>query len=108
MKRARELFGETSCKGKPAVAQVVGELKVINKVGIHARPAAAIVQTLQDLEAEVFFTKDGQRVNGKSIMGVLMLAAGCGSVLTIEADGPDAADAVEAVRNLIESKFGEE
>jgi len=90
------------------VAQVVGELKVINKVGIHARPAAAIVQALQDFDAEVFFTKDGQRVNGKSIMGVLMLAAGYGSVLTVEAEGPDAADAVETVRNLIETKFGEE
>jgi len=90
------------------VAQVVTELKVINKVGIHARPAAAIVQTLQDFDAEVFFIKDGQRVNGKSIMGVLMLAAGCGSVLTVEAEGSEAPEAVEAVRNLINSKFGEE
>ena len=75
------------------MAQVVGELKIINKVGIHARPAAAIVQALQDFDADVFFTKDGQRVNGKSIMGVLMLAA---------------SEAVEAVRKLIESKFGED
>ena len=90
------------------MAQVVTELKVINKVGIHARPAAAIVQTLQDFDAEVFFIKDGQRVNGKSIMGVLMLAAGCGSVLTVEAEGSEAPEAVEAVRNLINSKFGEE
>ncbi len=90
------------------MAQVVGELKIINKVGVHARPAAAIVQTLQDFDAEVFFTKDGQRVNGKSIMGVLMLAAGCGSVLSVEADGPEASEAVEAVRKLIEGKFGEE
>ena len=90
------------------MAQVVGELKIINKVGIHARPAAAIVQVLQDFDAEVFFTKDGQRVNGKSIMGVLMLAAGYGSVLRVEADGPGASEAVEAVRKLIESKFGED
>ena len=90
------------------MAQVVTELEVVNKVGIHARPAAAIVQTLQDFDAEVFFIKDGQRVNGKSIMGVLMLAAGCGSVLTVEAEGSEAPEAVEAVRNLINSKFGED
>ena len=89
------------------MAQVVGEFKIINKVGIHARPAAAIVQTLQDFDADVFFTKDGQRVNGKSIMGVLMLAAGYGSTLSVEADGPDASEAVEAVGKLIEDKFGE-
>ena len=90
------------------MAQVVTELEVVNKVGIHARPAAAIVQALQDFDAEVFFIKDGQRVNGKSIMGVLMLAAGCGSVLTVEAEGSEAPEAVEAVRNLINSKFGED
>jgi len=90
------------------VVQVVTELKVTNKIGIHARPAAALVQALQPFEADIFLVKDGQRVNGKSIMGVLMLAAGCGSVLTVEADGPDADEAVATVRKLIESKFGEE
>jgi len=90
------------------VAQVVAEFRIINKVGIHARPAATLVQSLQEYDAEVFFTKDGQRVNGKSIMGVLMLAAGHGAVLKVEADGPDAEEAVKTVGRLIKEKFGEE
>jgi phosphocarrier protein HPr len=90
------------------VAQVVAEFTVLNKVGIHARPAAALVQALQPFDAVVFFVKDGQRINAKSIMGVLMLAAGEGSVLVVEAEGPDAEAAVAKVRELIESKFGED
>lgn len=90
------------------VAQVVAEYTVVNKVGIHARPAAALVEALQPLDATVFLTKDDQRINAKSIMGVLMLAAGQGTVLVVEADGPDAEAAVAKVGELIENRFGEE
>ena len=90
------------------MAQVVAEYTVLNKVGIHARPAAALVQALQPFDASVFLVKDGQRINAKSIMGVLMLAAGMGTVLTVEADGPDAEAAVAKIGEMFESKFGEE
>lgn len=90
------------------MAHVVAEYTVLNKVGIHARPAAALVQALQPFDAAVFLSKEGQRINAKSIMGVLMLAAAHGTVLVVEADGPDAEKAVAAVGELIESKFGEE
>ncbi len=90
------------------VPQVTAEYTILNKVGIHARPAAALVKAIQPFDANVFLIKDGQRINAKSIMGVLMLAAGHGSVLTVEADGPDAAAAVAKIGELIESKFGED
>ena len=90
------------------VADVIAEFEIINEVGIHARPAAALVQALQPYDAEVVLIKDGQRVNAKSIMGVLMLAAGSGTVLTVEASGPEAEEAVSAIGKLIAEKFGED
>jgi len=81
---------------------------ILNEVGIHARPASMLVQCLLGFESEVFIEKDGKRVNGKSIMGILMLAAGRGSQILVEADGPDAQQALEAVENLIRNKFGED
>jgi phosphocarrier protein HPr len=81
---------------------------VINKLGIHARPAAVFARTANKFKADVFVEKDGETINAKSIMGLMMLAAGPGSKLLLIATGPDAADAVKAIEELIASKFGEE
>ncbi|MEW5881812.1 MAG: HPr family phosphocarrier protein [Pseudomonadota bacterium] len=78
-----------------------------NKLGLHARPSAQITQTAAKFQSEVWIAKNGRRVNAKSIMGVLMLAAGQGSIVTVEADGPDEAEAVTALGALIEAGFGE-
>lgn len=78
-----------------------------NKLGLHARPSAQLTQTASRYQSDVFLSKDKRRVNAKSIMGVMMLAAGFGSVLTVEAEGDDAEDAVAAVGALIDAGFGE-
>jgi len=79
-----------------------------NKLGLHARPSAQITQTASRFLCEVFLAKDGRRVNAKSIMGVMMLAAGCGSVVTVETAGADEEQAMTAVGALIDSGFGEQ
>ncbi len=79
----------------------------MNAHGIHARPAAEIVKTAAKFACEIKFEKDGLEVNGKSIMGVMMLAAECGSEVIIRADGADADAALAALAALIASKFGE-
>jgi phosphocarrier protein len=81
--------------------------RIANKLGLHARPSAQLVSTAAHYKSEVFFTKDDLRVNGKSIMGVMMLAAEHGSELLIECDGPDEQEALEAIVKVIESGFGE-
>jgi len=83
-------------------------VEITNKLGIHARPAALFVKEAGKYESDVFVLKDGQEVNGKSIMGVMMLAAECGSKITIRACGPDSEKAVEALVKLVRSKFDEE
>lgn len=80
---------------------------IVNKLGLHARPSAMLVSAAAKFESEVFFTKDGLRVNGKSIMGVMMLAAEVGSELTVEVDGPDETAALDAILSVIASGFGE-
>ena len=84
------------------------EATIVNRDGLHARPAAKIVRLASNFSSEVELAKDGVGVNGKSIMGVMMLAAECGSSITIRADGPDAAEAVDALAQLVASGFGEE
>ena len=81
---------------------------VVNAHGIHARPAAEIVKTAARFTSSILLEKDGLEVNGKSIMGVMMLAAECGSEVTIRAEGTDADAAVAALAALIAGKFGEE
>jgi phosphocarrier protein len=78
-----------------------------NKLGLHARPSAQVTQTASRFQSEVFLSKESRRVNAKSIMGVMMLAAGAGSVVTVEAEGADAEQAVDAVGALIDAGFGE-
>ena len=84
------------------------ELIVINKLGIHARPAAMFVKTANRFDCEIFVEKDGEKVNGKSIMGLMMLAAGPGSKLLVHATGHDAARAVGEIETLVKRKFDEE
>lgn len=84
------------------------DVEVMNANGIHARPAAEIVKCAGRYRAHITLARDGMEVNGKSIMGVMMLAAARGSTLVIEADGPDEEQAVEAMRQLIAEGFGEE
>ena len=80
---------------------------VCNAHGIHARPAAEIVKLAARFTSNIMLTKDGLEVNGKSIMGVMMLAAECGSEVLIRADGADAEAALDALAALIAGKFGE-
>ena len=82
-------------------------VQVVNKSGVHARPAAEIVKAASKFKSEVTIVRDDLEVNGKSIMGVMMLAAECGSTLTLRASGPDADQAVEAIAQIIAGKFGE-
>jgi phosphocarrier protein HPr len=82
-------------------------VQIANKNGLHARPAAEIVKIAAKFQSEITLVKDGMEVNGKSIMGVMMLAAECGSSLTLRAVGADADAAVDAIATLIANKFGE-
>lgn len=84
------------------------DVTVENRNGLHARPAAMFVKISSRYRAEVWVEKDGERVNGKSIMGLMMLAAGKGSKLSIHAEGPDADKAVAEIKSLVETRFGEE
>jgi phosphocarrier protein len=92
----------------PAGQAVVKELVVQNKLGIHARPAAMIVRITNKFKSEVFVEKDEEQVNGKSIMGLMMLAAGPGSKLTLHVKGTDANAAIAELEALVKRKFDEE
>jgi len=83
------------------------DFKISNKLGLHARPSAQLTQVASRFHSEVYLSRDGRRVNAKSIMGVMMLAAGPGSTVSVEADGPDEEAAVAAIGTLIDSRFGE-
>ena len=84
------------------------DLIIENRNGLHARPAALFVKTSSRFRAEVWVEKDGEKVNGKSIMGLMMLAAGKGSVLRVTADGEDAELVVKELEHLISTRFGED
>ncbi len=83
------------------------EAEIVNKLGLHARASAKLTQVASGFAAEVWLSRNGRRVNAKSIMGVMMLAAGKGSRLTIEAEGADAEGALAALLQLIAERFGE-
>ncbi len=87
--------------------RVEEELTIRNPLGMHLRPAQRFVQTVLKFQSDVHVHKGDQRVNAKSIMGLLTLAAACGTQLIVVCDGEDAQDALDAVRTLIESGFGE-
>jgi phosphocarrier protein HPr len=82
-------------------------VQILNKNGLHARPAAEIVKISAKFQSEVTLVRDGMEVNGKSIMGVMMLAAECGATLVLRAEGSDANEALDALAALILNKFGE-
>jgi len=84
------------------------ELTVVNKLGIHARPAAMFVKTANRFSCDIFVEKDGEKVNGKSIMGLMMLAAGPGSKLQVHAEGQDASAAINEIEELLKRKFDED
>jgi phosphocarrier protein len=83
------------------------ETRIVNPLGLHARPAAQLVKLASGFQSEIELVKDGMPVNGKSIMGVMMLAAESGSSLTVRARGSDEVEAVAALSELIASGFGE-
>jgi phosphocarrier protein len=82
-------------------------VQIVNRNGLHARPAAEIVKLAAKFESEITIVKDDLDVNGKSIMGVMMLAAEHGSSITFRAEGPDADNALDALTTLVHNKFGE-
>jgi len=84
------------------------EVTVINRLGLHARPAAMFVRIASRYRSEVWVEKEGEQINGKSIMGLMMLAAGQGSKLTIRCEGPDADKVLEELEELIQKKFNED
>jgi phosphocarrier protein len=83
------------------------EIEITNKLGLHARASAKLTQTAGQFQSEVWLSRNGRRVNGKSIMGVMMLAAARGTTITLEAAGPDENEALAALVALVEDKFGE-
>ena len=87
---------------------IAKDVEIKNKLGLHARAAAKLTQLAAKFTAEVWLSRNGRRVNAKSIMGVMMLAAGKGSRIVIEADGEDAEGALAAVVRLIAERFGEQ
>lgn len=84
------------------------ELKIINKLGLHARASAKFVATASRFQSCINITKDNKTINGKSIMGVMMLAANKGTILNIEIEGPDEIELDNAITNLINNRFGED
>ena len=84
------------------------EITVINRLGLHARPAAMFVRIASRYRSEIWVEKEGEQINGKSIMGLMMLAAGQGSKLLIRCEGPDADKAMQEIEELINQRFNED
>ena len=101
------LLYRKSSRAAPA-QKLEKELTVVNRLGLHARPAAMFVRIASRHRAEVWVAKEGEEVNGKSIMGLMMLAAGQGSKLRIRCEGPDAEKAMEELEELIKARFNED
>jgi phosphocarrier protein HPr len=83
------------------------EIEIVNKLGLHARASAKLTQLASGFQSEIWLTRNGRRVNAKSIMGVMMLAAGKGATISIETKGSDADAALGSIMKLITDKFGE-
>jgi phosphocarrier protein HPr len=92
----------------PRGDKIEKEVAIVNRLGMHARPAAMFVRVASRFRCEVWVEKEGERINGKSIMGLMMLAAGQGSKLLICCEGPDADKALEEIEELIAGKFNED
>ncbi len=92
----------------PAPGAIVRVLPITNKKGLHARASAKFVQTVERFDANVKVTRCGESVGGTSIMGLMMLSAGPGTSITVEAEGPQAAEVIAALGDLVSSRFGED
>jgi phosphocarrier protein HPr len=90
------------------LSTATGKFEVKNKLGLHARAATKLVQTAAKFPCEVWVSRDDQRANAKSVMGVLLLCGSKGTILTIEASGEGAQEAVDAIGRLVHDRFGEE
>ena len=102
-------MGFLSRKTEPISPTIAAkELTIVNRLGMHARPSAMFVKTASRFRAEVWVEKDGERVNGKSIMGLMMLAAGQGSKLLVSCEGADADKALAEIEAVIQRKFDED
>ncbi len=86
---------------------IKSSILITNKLGLHARASAKLTKLAGGFGSDIHLSRNGRRVNAKSIMGVMMLAAGIGTEIEIEVEGPDEADAMDALRGLIDGKFGE-
>lgn len=86
---------------------IKSSISINNKLGLHARASAKLTKLAGSFKSDIHLSRNGRRVNAKSIMGVMMLAAGMGTEIEIEAEGVDEQQAVEALRSLVEAKFGE-
>jgi phosphocarrier protein len=86
---------------------LVRDVEIVNRLGLHARASAKVTQTAARFSSDVFMSRNGRRINAKSIMGVMMLAAPKGSLVTLEVNGADEADAMAALAKLIADRFGE-
>ena len=91
-----------------ASLKVEKEITIVNRLGLHARPAAMFVRIASRHRSEIWVSKEGEEVNGKSIMGLMMLAAGQGSKLRVRCEGPDAEKAIEELEELINARFNED
>ena len=101
-------MGLLNRRSSGASQKIEKEIAIINRLGLHARPAAMFVRIASRYRSEVWLEKEGERINGKSIMGLMMLAAGQGSKLLICCEGPDADKVLEELEELIQQKFNEE
>src|SRR5262245_46705575 len=101
------MVGKVNRREKIDESSVVKDLVIQNELGLHARPAAMLVKIANQFNADIFLEKDGEKVNGKSIMGVMMLAASKGAKVRVIAKGQDAHSAVNALEELFGNKFGE-
>jgi phosphocarrier protein HPr len=91
-----------------SIEKLEKEVTIINRLGLHARPAAMFVRVASKHRCDIWVAKEGEEISGKSIMGLMMLAAGQGSKLRIRAEGPDAAQALREIEELIQSRFNED
>ena len=94
--------------GGGAVKKIEKEITIVNRLGLHARPAAMFVRIASRFRSEIWVEKEGEQINGKSIMGLMMLAAGQGSKLCIRCEGPDADRAMQELEELIKARFNED
>jgi phosphocarrier protein len=101
-------MGLLNRRSASAGQKIEKEIMIINRLGLHARPAAMFVRIASRYRSEVWVEKEGEQINGKSIMGLMMLAAGQGSKLTIRCEGPDADKVMEELEELIQHKFNED